>query len=605
MKIAITSGKGGVGKTFVATCLADSLAKKQKVSFIDCDVEAPNAHLFLKPTDVEKKPQFNNCVEGFDPDKCDLCGKCSHACYFNAIVVGKKTAMVFPELCRWCQACQLVCPKDALIIGQRKIGDIYNSNCDGIDLHWGTLQAGAGGMTVKLIEMLKTTPKNEFVILDSPPGTSCPVVNTIKDTDHVVLVTDPTRFGIHDLKLSVKMCQAMNIEPCIIINRAETGNLKALQNWCISQQLEIIGQIPDSKEIAQCYSTGQLPTNQIDGLQEIFDNIAAKLTQRPIAKSSKATLLQEPMYLARYKDYEKREIADSMVSPKEITIISGKGGSGKTSLAACFGQLAKGTVGDCDVDASDLHLLFKPDILECEKFIGGRKMVINTEKCTICSQCHNICQFNAVKQNENKTYQIVDNCEGCGACLHVCPVDAIDQKDSIDGRWYFSNIRYGKMSHATLNPGMENSGKLVTLVRKNAANRINVHDINRPVVLDGAPGTGCPVIASIGATSYAVLVTEPTVSGLHDLQRIIELVQHFKIKAGIIINKSDINLDISEKIVKCGKDNNIEVLGQLGYSPLFTAAQQQGQTLLEYADNCPLAKEIRIIWQKIISKLSL
>ena len=155
MKIAITSGKGGVGKTFIATCLADVLTESQQVSFIDCDVEAPNAHLFLKPENVECQPQYQQCVESMDPQKCDLCGKCAKACYFNAIVVGKKTAMTFPELCRWCGSCQIVCPNDAIRIGQRKIGDLYSGKVGQIDLSWAELQTGAGGMTVTLIEKLK------------------------------------------------------------------------------------------------------------------------------------------------------------------------------------------------------------------------------------------------------------------------------------------------------------------------------------------------------------------------------------------------------------------------------------------------------------------
>ena len=604
MKIAITSGKGGVGKTFIATCLADVLTESQQVSFIDCDVEAPNAHLFLKPENVECQPQYQQCVESMDPQKCDLCGKCAKACYFNAIVVGKKTAMTFPELCRWCGSCQIVCPNDAIRIGQRKIGDLYSGKVGQIDLSWAELQTGAGGMTVTLIEKLKEKQANELTIYDSPPGTSCPVVHTVRNADRVVLVTDPTRFSLHDLKLSVRMCRSMDIQPVVIANRTEIGDLAQLRNWCNRQGLDIIGSLPDSRDIAECYSSGKLATRHLPDIRKVFSSIADTLLSMPasvnktnVDKTEASVFLSEPI------DSSAAEQTTATTNPVEIAVVSGKGGSGKTSLSACFAQLAKTTVVDCDVDAADLHLLFEPKVLECQNFIGGRKMQIDTQTCVSCGLCFNVCRFNAVRKTDAGSYVVVeDNCEGCGACMQACPAGAVIAEPSTDGRWYFSDIRTGKMSHATLSPGSENSGKLVSLIRKKAV--ASSCDSDSPVVLDGAPGTGCPVIASIGGTKFAVLVTEPTVSGIHDLQRIYELTKHFGIPAGIVINKDDINPKVSWDIAEFAKKNNIPVLGKLPYSLLFTDAQQQGKTLLEYAGDTQIAKQIRVIWKTIIENIN-
>lgn len=606
MKIAITSGKGGVGKTFIATCLADVLTEKQQISFIDCDVEAPNAHLFLKPDRIECQPQYQSCVESMDPQKCDLCGKCAKACYFNAIVVGKKTAMTFPELCRWCGSCQIVCPNDAIRIGQRKIGDLYSGRVGRIDLSWAELQTGAGGMTVTLIEKLKKSETNQLTIYDSPPGTSCPVVHTVRDADYVVLVTDPTRFGLHDLKLSVRMCRSMDIQPVVIINRTEIGNIAELRNWCSRQGLNIIGSLPDSRDIAECYSSGKLATRQMPDIRKIFSSIADRLFSLPgdvsktnVDKTEASVFLSEPI------DPSVTEQTAPAQNPVEIAVVSGKGGSGKTSLSACFAQLAKTTVVDCDVDAADLHLLFEPKVLECQDFVGGRKMRIDPQACVSCGLCFNVCRFNAVRKMDNGSYVVIeDNCEGCGACMQACPADAVITEPSTDGRWYFSMIRTGKMSHATLSPGRENSGKLVTLIRKNAAAGSSSCNSRTPVVLDGAPGTGCPVIASIGGTKFAVLVTEPTVSGMHDLQRIYELTKHFGIPTGIVINKTDINLKVSQSIEEFAKETNVPVLGKLPYTSLFTDAQQQAQTLLEYAGDTHIAEQIRTIWKTIIENIN-
>lgn len=600
MNIAITSGKGGIGKTLVAACLAKVMADRQRVCYVDCDVEAPNAHLFLKPDNVQSADEFLSCIESIDMQKCTLCGQCVKACYFNALAVGKKTAITFPELCRWCGACVQVCPADALVVGQRTIGVTFRGQSGNIVLHWATLAAGAGGMTVRLIEQLKNhTQKENLVILDSPPGTSCSAVHTIRDADHVILVSDPTRFGQHDFKLSVHLCRSMNIEPLAVINRAQLGDLAGLRQWCHEHQVRILAELPDSRKIAELYSAGILPVESMNDLRQQFDAMAQTLLQLPPQK----TITEKPAIPLPWQMVSAgvaQDTAPVSVNPTEIAIVSGKGGTGKTSLCACFAQLSQSTVADCDVDAADMHLLLEPSVLESGIFTGGRTMHINPALCTGCGLCVNLCQWKAITQIEGGRFHITEqDCEGCGTCLLVCPVNAISTEATEDGTWYWSSTRFGPMSHAMLEPGRENSGKLVTLVRKQAAARSRPQNGQMKIVLDGSPGTGCPVIASIGGATAAIIVTEPTVSGLHDLERILELTEHFRIRTGIIINKSDLNLDMVQKIKNTAAAHKTDLLGQLPYDTTFVQAQQSGKTILEYQPDSVLSEIIRTIWKKI------
>lgn len=605
MKIAITSGKGGVGKTFAAICLADTIAASQRVCYIDCDVEAPNTHLFLKPGSIDSEEQTLACIEGVDPHKCTYCGQCAKACYFNALVVGKKNAMAFPELCRWCGACQIVCPHDALVVGRRTIGTIYRGRSEKIDLNWATLQAGAGGMTVRLIESIKEKAGDGLTVLDSPPGTSCAVVHTIQNADVVVLVADPTRFGQHDLKLSVYLCRSMNIQPLVLINRCGIGNLEVLRQWCAAENIAILAEIPDDRHIAELYSKGLLPTDHLDYLKQLFVQIAGKLLSLPAPEEKINTHLQstkpDAFFFTPSQWQNTVHTETESVNPIEITVLSGKGGTGKTSLAACFAQLEPSVVADCDVDAADMHLLLEPNVIESDTFVGGRVMSINARQCSVCEKCIDVCEWNAISKINGKVIIDESKCEGCGACVLVCLTKAIKTTPTQDGKWYWSSTRHGNMSHATLEPGKENSGKLVTLVRKNAGAKSKS---NHPfIVLDGSPGTGCPVIASVGGAKAAVIVTEPTVSGLHDLNRILELTAHFNVPAGVIINKADINPQVVEDIKKLVNKYNGEILGQLPYDPVFIDAQQAGQSVLEYEPTCEISETIKNIWKTVKLKV--
>ncbi|MBU0502365.1 MAG: 4Fe-4S binding protein [bacterium] len=281
---------------------------------------------------------------------------------------------------------------------------------------------------------------------------------------------------------------------------------------------------------------------------------------------------------------------------KQIVVISGKGGTGKTSVVAALASLAKKKIlVDCDVDAADLYLIFEPKVREEFDFSASKVAIIDKEKCIECNQCRQACRFKAIAQDF-----VVDPvaCEGCGLCFHLCPAEAIDLKLKSSGCYFVSDTRAGRLVHARLGIAEENSGRLVSLVRKKAQELAKKENSDY-ILLDGSPGIGCPVIASLTGVDLALIVTEPTLSGVHDLERVVGLTNHFQTKTAVCINKYDINLEKTLEIKEYCAKQKIEVVGQLPYSSLFNKAQMKRQTLLEYAEKSEVAQEIEKIWQKI------
>jgi len=277
---------------------------------------------------------------------------------------------------------------------------------------------------------------------------------------------------------------------------------------------------------------------------------------------------------------------------KEIVIISGKGGTGKTSLTASFAVLGGKDVivADCDVDAADMHLLLEPDFKDSEDFYSGELAYINQNECIQCNKCYDVCRFDGIDIIDGR-YIVNDlNCEGCGYCARVCPTEAITNKPLNVGSWYMSNIKTGSvMVHAKLGIGADNSGKLVAKV-KNEAKEIAEDEFKDYVIVDGSPGVGCPVVSSLSGAKFVVLVTEPSVSGIHDLKRVYELVKKFNIKTGCVINKYDINKKITSEIEEFLISEGIVHISSLPYDEDFTKAMTNGQTIVEYSDG--LLKEL-------------
>ncbi len=294
---------------------------------------------------------------------------------------------------------------------------------------------------------------------------------------------------------------------------------------------------------------------------------------------------------------------------KEIVVISGKGGTGKTSIVASFAALANNAVlADCDVDAADLHLLLQPDVKQSCDFSGGKSASIITEHCIECGRCEEVCNFGAVVLNGSandtvqKTYTIDSiSCEGCGVCVQFCPADAIEFKDAINGRWFVSDTRFGPMVHARLGPGQENSGKLVSLIRKQSK-KIATEQNKNLIIVDGSPGIGCPVIASISGADLVLAITEPSISGQHDLNRVIELAEHFRIPIAVCINKYDINPTITKAIEKKAMEKNLQVAGKISYDIAVTKAQVAAKSIIEYSDN-GLKQQIVSLWESVLDML--
>jgi len=289
---------------------------------------------------------------------------------------------------------------------------------------------------------------------------------------------------------------------------------------------------------------------------------------------------------------------------KEIVILSGKGGTGKTSLTASFSLLAdhKTVVADCDVDAADMHLLMQPDWHTKHEFFSGYKAVLDQEKCVKCGKCLNVCRFEAVNFAD-QLYSIVPlNCEGCSYCSHICPKDAIQMIEVKAGEWFISQTKANNtMVHARLDIGADNSGKLVAKIKKEAKLIAEIEKVDH-IIIDGSPGIGCPVISSLTGADYVVFVTEPSVSGLHDLKRVYELVNKFNIPAGCIINKADLSRNMTQEIEQYLKDLNIDHISNLPYDESFTAAMVQGKTIMELPEN-KLQKQIISSWEVIKNNL--
>jgi len=281
---------------------------------------------------------------------------------------------------------------------------------------------------------------------------------------------------------------------------------------------------------------------------------------------------------------------------KEIVIISGKGGTGKTTITAAFAALAKNKVmADCDVDAADLHLILSPAIQHEEDFYSGKTAFIRENDCTGCAKCVEVCQFAAISPDF-----VVDPvaCEGCGVCVYFCAVDAIDFNDNLSGRWFISNTRFGPMVHARLGVAEENSGKLVTLVRRQAKLLAEKQNADY-IIVDGAPGIGCPVISSITGANAVLVVTEPTLSGRHDLERVVSLAAgHFQIPTFVCVNKFDLNEEITDEIEKYCEKMNIGFVGKIPYDTIVTDAMVQAKTIIEFSDGV-ISKEINKMWEKI------
>jgi MinD superfamily P-loop ATPase len=453
-------------------------------------------------------------------------------------------------------------------------------------------------MAPAVIRRVKSLVDSESInIVDASPGTSCPVVETVDSADVAVMVTEPTPFGLNDLKLAVNMTLKKKIPTCIVVNRSD-GTDRLIAEYAERVNVPIVGRIPFKREYAESYSSGTILTHIYPDLREnllnIFSNIFRLVGTVPPEVPADEAFCVETENLEPFTP-------GTSSSFKEIAVISGKGGSGKTTLLASLAMLADNKVlADNDVDAADLHLLLGPIVRESHDFVGGLKMVIDPNPCTGCGQCAPACRFGAIhpdgpmKDPDIQTFRIDEfSCEGCGACEYICSFEAIKTKQNTVGQWFVSGTDYGPMVHARLGIAEENSGRLVTQVRNVAAELAK--NLGKALILsDGPPGTGCPVIASVSGADMVLIVTEPTVSGVHDMQRVLELAAHFRIPSLIVVNKADLNADQTQRIKTIALEMGSKVIAEIPFDRNVNDALMAGKTVIEYGKGPALGAIVRL-----------
>ncbi|MDD5596527.1 MAG: ATP-binding protein [Victivallaceae bacterium] len=585
MNIAIASGKGGTGKTTVALSLARVRAEKrqEKVRLIDCDVEAPNDHLFLDSAEVSTVP-VTLPKPVIDEKKCTACGKCARTCNYNALTVIAKKVLPFNELCHSCGVCGYVCPEKAVSYRPVEIGKIHSVRSGPpFALSWGELAIGQVQAPDIIRELRHGIRREDINIFDSSPGCGCAVRETLAGMDAVILVTEPTPFGLNDLRLAAELAGKLGIPTGIVINRSD-GNDKIIEDFARESGVEILTRIPFERKYAETYSRGIVLAEKYPEIETLMDDLYGKIKELiERAPEKRQSVLGSIPESGGVKPVP----AASRDGIKEAVVISGKGGTGKTTVCASLAALRPGNVFfDADVDASNLPILLKSKTLSTWKFTSGAKAFIDYDKCAGCGGCSDLCRFKAVRRYKDGTYQVVPGaCEGCGLCELVCPAGAVEMIPADTGYTHLSASEYGKLAHAFLNIGEENSGKLVTEV-KNLALAVAAEEKDADILGDGSPGTGCPVIAAMAGSNLALAVTEPTVSGIHDLKRVLALAAHFDITGCVVINKADINPDKAAEIKDFCRVNRVEVIGEIPFDEAVGRALREGRHLLEIS-SCP------------------
>lgn len=626
-RVAVASGKGGTGKTTVATGLARILADGgNQVSYLDCDVEAPNGQLFLTPTGLDRT-EVRVPVAQIDVSRCTGDGACARACRFGAILSLPAGSVVFPDLCHGCGACLPACRHQAVSETVQAVGAIEMGRSAGLTVCQGVMDVGRQAEHDLVRAVRAAAPDTKWAVLDAPPGVGCSVVETLRGVDVVLLVTEPTPAGLHDLELAVELVTDLGLPGGVLLNRAGTHD-PGIRDLCARAQLPLLAEIPHSVSIAQAYSRAELVVEAVPQLRPLFERLGTQLADlartvptRTVPTSTAPTSQDrdEPRYDHAASGNGHRDIAEpadrrtgqgyaGCGTPHEIVVLSGKGGTGKTSITAGLIALAGETaVVDADVDAANLHLLLDAQPHRREPFIGGQVAAVDADRCTGCELCADRCRFDALDLYDPTGGAVLDAvitrvdpaaCEGCGACLDACPDEALELVPRRSGEWFSASTPFGPLVHARLHPGQQNSGKLAALVRDRgtASARAEQHPL---LITDGPPGIGCPAVAALTGAAHTLLVTEPTLSGLSDLHRVTTLARQLGVPAAVCINKVDLNPELAEQVTEEIAGLGLPVLGRVRYDKAVASAHQAGANVISHAPNSPSAEDIRQLWNQL------
>ncbi|HUX01177.1 MAG: 4Fe-4S binding protein [Phycisphaerae bacterium] len=568
MKIAIASGKGGTGKTLVATNLAAALG----AAYVDCDVEGANGGLFLKPVIRATRP-----AEAPVPvvnEKCTGCGVCARACRFGAMAAVKRGILVFNELCHSCGACLEACPESALEWGRHALGIVrsgtYRVGRVESPFADGELATGQIRSSAVIAQVKAAAGHAPHTVLDCPPGCSCAVAEAVRGTDLCVLVTEPTPFGLSDLEKALGLVRHFGIPHAVILNRSDLAGTD-VRGFCEAHGVPLALEIAYDPHLARLYAEGRLAFEEDAGYRSIFLDLADALAQKTL-KLAHPERGAGPIALFSGAPESPNQRCTERPTPErivQVAVVSGKGGTGKTSLAASLAALAKGqATADGDVDAANLHLLLRPQQESRTPFSGAHLAVVDADRCRGCGVCAGECRFGAITLTPRATMDPL-RCAGCGLCALVCPLAGTEEmplriEPRLSGYAYAGQTSAGPLSRGELLAGGEASGKLVTLVRQLAEGQA-AEIAARQILIDASPGTGCPVNASLTGCDLAIAVTEPTQSGLSNLMRVLDLADWFKIPAAVVINKASICPPMAERIRSACAERGVEVLGEVPF----------------------------------------
>ena len=606
MQIAVASGKGGTGKTLVATNLAVVLG----AAYVDCDVEGANGHLFLKPLIAEQRPA--EAAVPHATDDCTGCGACARACRFGAIAALKTGVLVFNELCHSCGACLQVCPADALHwtsqrLGQVRTGTYRIGRAPVLPFADGELAIGQVRASAVIEQVKAAVAEAPHAVLDCPPGCSCAVAEAVRGADLCLLVTEPTPFGLSDLEKALGLVRYLGIPHAVILNRSDLAGTD-VPAFCRKHGVPIVMELRHDMAVARACAEGRLVAVEMAPYRRSFETLAEAIDSKVLdVCPAPSDMARHDVVLAEdgLPGVAVTADADGCRAVK-VAIVSGKGGTGKTSLAASLAALRSPiAVADADVDAANLHLLLRPTDETPTPFSGAYVALIDPEKCRGCGVCANECRFEAITLTPRATVDPL-RCEGCGLCALVCPLaDAPDEMPvrivpRLSGHAYAGTAAAGPMARGELLPGGEASGKLVTLVRTLAESR--AADARAEwVLIDASPGTGCPVNAALAGCGFAIIVTEPTQGALHDLERAMDLTAWFGVRAAVVINKSDIWPHMAEHICAACRSRGTEVIGHVPFDPQVPENLSRG--VIPVLGDGPGAAALRRVCRTLIDRV--